>query len=862
MTDEELARRLTEALDARIDRAASAPVSREILNRLPDPDTVGAAVVEAIPVRRARWKAALAAVMAVCMLGGVGLLISKLSGRTDPTQNPIPALTGSTDESRTTEPAVEVPPPEVIYDETTRTLRVTGTGGYEGIDLSRLPDALNMVVVDDDFTFTILPTILWDDTCAIKDDPVGYLPGYLDRVDRSLAAIRQFVADNAPNEEVAARTRKPVKLSLQTFKFESYRNGAEEISLMLGSGYRWHGVLYTLGLMDPETVEWKHFAYAYWVGFCVDPYNSVYTLAQEAPDPDYYYFADYYRVGGTGDWFDLKQQVLMLDACSWYDLVYGTDWDGTAAERGRISDERWFTGTDKYKDGNSMPLCMVESLLNYLAGRCGTDKVTAFCFDTCTFEEAFGMSFGEARAAWKQSLMDRFGDGGEPETDLTVPQPENCHTETFPNGATVWVKDRTYTKEYNVQTVILPSETAPGMEWYEVRLPEGFLRQEILDYEAYAAYCAEFGLEQVYTDETANYLTVSYAAAHAAAAEAAPVDMVVRGDRVWLWLWDSVSGSMNDTAGYVLTIPVPAEATILEEPIPVFTDLEKELQTLYHSTAVTEQADGKLRIEGWTAGIVKRYLLLYSGDRKIALRWEDSQLLSEQALYEKLAYPGVKILAEDCELIPSTDEEGLEYDFLYQVGRLTVLDTEPAEPFTFAKPVIYLYPEAETRVEVKLDLEGRLSCAYPAYDGGWTVTAAPDGTLTDAAGQTYSYLYWEGESGGAFDFSRGFCVAGRDTAAFLEEALAELGLNRREANEFIVYWLPLMQDNAWNLISFQGAAYTDRARLEVSPAPDTLIRVFMAWRALEAPVEIEPQELTAPERKGFTVVEWGGGIAP
>ena len=174
------------------------------------------------------------------------------------------------------------------------------------------------------------------------------------------------------------------------------------------------------------------------------------------------------------------------------------------------------------------------------------------------------------------------------------------------------------------------------------------------------------------------------------------------------------------------------------------------------------------------------------------------------------------------------------------------------------KPVIYLYPKTETAVTVKLDCDGELTCTYPAYGEGWAVTAAPDGTLTDAAGQSYSYLYWEGLGEGAWDFSRGFCVRGEDTAAFLEEALDKLGLTRREANEFIVYWLPRMEGNAWNLISFQGAAYTDHARLTVSPAPDTVLRVFMAWEALEEPVDVEPQILSAPERTGFTLVEWGG----
>jgi len=175
-----------------------------------------------------------------------------------------------------------------------------------------------------------------------------------------------------------------------------------------------------------------------------------------------------------------------------------------------------------------------------------------------------------------------------------------------------------------------------------------------------------------------------------------------------------------------------------------------------------------------------------------------------------------------------------------------------------AKPVIYLYPEEETEVSVELDYDGELTCVYPAYEDGWHVTAAPDGTLTDADGQTYNYLYWEGLRDSDYDFSRGFCVAGKDTAEFLETALADLGLTRREANEFIVYWLPLMEENPYNLITFQSKRYTEGAVLTVDPAPDTTIRVFMAWKGLDAPVEIAPQELTAPERVGFTLVEWGG----
>ena len=174
------------------------------------------------------------------------------------------------------------------------------------------------------------------------------------------------------------------------------------------------------------------------------------------------------------------------------------------------------------------------------------------------------------------------------------------------------------------------------------------------------------------------------------------------------------------------------------------------------------------------------------------------------------------------------------------------------------KPVIYLYPEQKTAVSVSLDYAGTLTATYPAYENGWHVTAEPDGTLYDEAGNEYSYLLWEGESKPDYDFSKGFCVAGADTADFLRETLAEIGLTPKEYNEFIVYWLPKMQENPYNLISFQSERYTDIAKLDIDPTPDSVLRVFMAWKPLSKPQTIEPQTFTSFARDGFTVVEWGG----
>ena len=201
-------------------------------------------------------------------------------------------------------------------------------------------------------------------------------------------------------------------------------------------------------------------------------------------------------------------------------------------------------------------------------------------------------------------------------------------------------------------------------------------------------------------------------------------------------------------------------------------------------------------------------------------------------------------------------------DKWYRADKITVTGICTPEVDTsttgFAKPVIYLYSEEETDVTVTLDYNGELTCTYPESNGTWSVTAQPDGTLVDENGQEYNYLYWEGKSDAEFDFSKGFCVKGEDTAEFLETALANLGLTRREANEFIVYWLPLMEVNEYNVISFQGSNYEEHAKLTAEPIPDTVIRVFMAWYGTDEKIEIEPQKLTSPEREGFILVEWGG----
>ena len=204
----------------------------------------------------------------------------------------------------------------------------------------------------------------------------------------------------------------------------------------------------------------------------------------------------------------------------------------------------------------------------------------------------------------------------------------------------------------------------------------------------------------------------------------------------------------------------------------------------------------------------------------------------------------------------------LELHEVFNQGALdtTVYKINYDEMDGLAKPIIYLYPEKEQVVEVKLKLDGQLTHTYPKYEEGWKVTASPDGTIYDTNGEEYYALYWEGQNNTEFTLKEGTVVKGEESMEFLENALETLGLTRREANEFIVYWLPQLERNPYNLIHFSTEEYEEMAQLDISPEPETLIRVMMVFQPLNKPVFIPEQNLEGlgKEREGFTVVEWGG----
>lgn len=175
------------------------------------------------------------------------------------------------------------------------------------------------------------------------------------------------------------------------------------------------------------------------------------------------------------------------------------------------------------------------------------------------------------------------------------------------------------------------------------------------------------------------------------------------------------------------------------------------------------------------------------------------------------------------------------------------------------KPIIYLYPEQKQEVKVELEVEWKLIADYPRYDEeikGWQVTAYPDSTIIEDE-KEYSYLFWEAEfENNDWDLSKWFIVEWKDAREFLQEKLSYIWLTSKEYNEFIVYWYPKMMNNKYNLVYFAWLDYTSKAPLNITPEPDSVLRVFTVIKPLKEKIEIQEQVLERFDRKWFSVVEW------
>ncbi len=181
------------------------------------------------------------------------------------------------------------------------------------------------------------------------------------------------------------------------------------------------------------------------------------------------------------------------------------------------------------------------------------------------------------------------------------------------------------------------------------------------------------------------------------------------------------------------------------------------------------------------------------------------------------------------------------------------------------KPVLYFYPEKEMEINVKVNVKGKLTTTYPKYNSGWNIKAKPNGDIINIAdNKKHRYLFWEGKIHPFLlseNINTGFMVSRDSSEIFLNNTLLKLGFNDFEINDFMVYWLPRLEMNKFNVIHFLINEDCNKiAELEISPKPQTIIRIYMLYSGVDKRYNVRPQVIPKLSRKGFTVTEWGGRI--
>lgn len=227
--------------------------------------------------------------------------------------------------------------------------------------------------------------------------------------------------------------------------------------------------------------------------------------------------------------------------------------------------------------------------------------------------------------------------------------------------------------------------------------------------------------------------------------------------------------------------------------------------------------------------------------------------------YETQGKSGIYVVIEDSTL--GENDEGMVQGYEYYYNPSTKESGKfKTEIGGYAKPILYLYPlKDNTRVRITFNHPEYLTTTYPKYLNNWTVKANKDGTLIDENKKEYYALYWEEIKYRKVSFDEGFYVTKDDAIAFLEEKLTTIGLNNREKNEFIMYWLPVLEKNKQSLVYFELTSSREEFnKINIDPIPNSLLRVAIHIKKVNKKTKITKEDLPTFKRTGFTAVEWGG----
>lgn len=189
--------------------------------------------------------------------------------------------------------------------------------------------------------------------------------------------------------------------------------------------------------------------------------------------------------------------------------------------------------------------------------------------------------------------------------------------------------------------------------------------------------------------------------------------------------------------------------------------------------------------------------------------------------------------------------------------------TEPSKPIsldtliTVLKPNIYIYPETKLSLHVSIIFPrgGSVIESIPLYENGWNIEVEPSGKINNI----FDYLFYESENPDLCQYRSGWIIKKDDLTSFFTQNMLETGFIQKEIDDFIEYWIPLLNNYSSYAIYPQYALDIEKMiELNFSCKPNNVLRLFYVIKGVNGDkINIAVPIIPRFVRKGFSVTEWG-----
>ena len=184
----------------------------------------------------------------------------------------------------------------------------------------------------------------------------------------------------------------------------------------------------------------------------------------------------------------------------------------------------------------------------------------------------------------------------------------------------------------------------------------------------------------------------------------------------------------------------------------------------------------------------------------------------------------------------------------------TILDTSQV---TVKKPNIYIYPTQSIKLDVYLSfpMGGSVVQSIPQYENGWSVSLDTSGLIDNE----YHYLFYECQVPNLFQKEKGWIIKKENLEAFFRENLTQTGFIEPEIEDFIEYWIPILNYSSEYILYPQYSKdILPLIELTLSKQPKCMLRYFyLIEENLKGISTLESPTIPDFNRNGFTVAEWG-----